>query len=117
MAGPHRTAHVRHRDRMLARTRRLTLWVAGGAIAAAAGLGIEFAHALPGHASPTAATRPAVTPSLQHVKRPARQSQSDRTSAEHGRREHRSRPRAHIAAPAKKPASTPAAPVVTSGGT
>ncbi len=117
MSGPRTAADIRHRDRMLARTRRLTVWLTGGAIAAAAGLGVEFAHALPGHASPAAAARPVGTPSRQHVKQPARQRQSDQGTAEHGRRQHRSRPHAHIAAPAKKPASSPASPVATSGGT
>jgi hypothetical protein len=114
MAGPHRTAHIRHRNRMLARTRRLTAWVTGGAIAAAAGLGVGFAHALPGHAAPSTAAQAALrSAGSQHVQQPARRAQSQRPVAGHGRHGHRAR---HLAAPASKPKSTPAPPVVSTGG-
>jgi hypothetical protein len=110
MAGPHRTAHIRHRNRMLARTRRLTAWITGGAIAAAVGLGVGFAHALPGHAAPSTAAQAALR-SAQHVQQPARHAQ--RSVTQHGRHGHRAR---HLAAPASKPKSTPAPPVVSTGG-
>jgi hypothetical protein len=113
MAGPHRTAHIRHRNRMLARTRRLTAWVTGGAVAATVGLGVAFAHALPGHAAPSVAAQAALRAAgSQHVQ-PARHAQPHRAVAEHGRHGHRAR---HLAAPASTPKSTPAPPVVSTGG-
>ena len=44
-----------YRDRLLGRTRAISLGIAGGALAACLGLGAEFAQALPGHARPAAA--------------------------------------------------------------
>jgi hypothetical protein len=113
MAGPHRNAHIRHRNRMLARTRRLTAWVTGGAIAAAVGLGVGFAHALPGHAAPSAAAQAALKPGSQHVQQPTQHTQPRQTGTGHARHGHRAR---HLAAPASKPKSTPAPPVVSTGG-
>jgi hypothetical protein len=47
---PHRThPAVARRDRSLSRIRKLTLSIMGSAAAATLGLGIAFAHALPGH--------------------------------------------------------------------
>jgi len=46
------------RDQRLARTRRVSLWVAGGAAAASLGLGTAFAHNLPGHHAPAAGAQP-----------------------------------------------------------
>ncbi|HEY2509017.1 MAG TPA: hypothetical protein VGI58_21075 [Streptosporangiaceae bacterium] len=51
---PH--AAVRRRDERLARIRKLTLWVFGGAAGASLGLGVAFAHALPGHAATAPST-------------------------------------------------------------
>ena len=51
-----------YRDRLLGRTRAISLGIAGGALAACLGLGAEFAQALPGHARPAGwpgRTRPA----------------------------------------------------------
>jgi hypothetical protein len=112
MAGPHRTAHIRHRNRMLARTRRLTAWVTGGAIAAAVGLGVGFAHALPGHAAPSTGAQTALrSAGSQQVQQPARHTQH--SVAQHSHHAHRVR---HLAAPSSKPKSTPAPPVVSTGG-
>jgi len=49
---------ARRRDERLARTRRVSLWVAGGAAAASLGLGTAFAHDLPGHHAPGPGTQP-----------------------------------------------------------
>jgi hypothetical protein len=48
---------ARRRDQRLVRTRRATLWVAGGAAAASLGLGTAFAYALPGHQAAAAGSR------------------------------------------------------------
>jgi len=50
---------AQRRDLRLARTRRVSLWVAGGAAAASLGLGTAFAHDLPGHHAAAAITQPA----------------------------------------------------------
>lgn len=39
----------RRRDERLARVRKLSLWITGGAAAASLGMGTAFAHAIPGH--------------------------------------------------------------------
>jgi hypothetical protein len=53
---PHQNA-VTRRDDNLARTRRLSAWIAGGATAASLGLAAALGYALPGHSY--AATTPA----------------------------------------------------------
>jgi hypothetical protein len=56
---PQLADHAAHRrDQRLARTRRVSLWVAGGAAAASLGLGTAFAHDLPGHHAPAASAQP-----------------------------------------------------------
>ena len=102
---------ARRRDDRLARARRLTLWVAGGAAAASLGLGTAFAQALPGHRAAAAGaqpggTRPATTqpPRTQPTTSPPATSQP--TSA----------PASPLQQPAQPPATTPAPPQTTSGG-
>ena len=87
---------ARRRDDRLARARRLTLWVAGGAATASLGLGTAFAHALPGHRAPAAGAQPGGT-------RPAT---TQPTSA----------PASPLQQPAQPPATTSAPPQTTSGG-
>lgn len=115
------------RDDRLARVRRLSLWITGGAAAASLGLGTAFAHAMPGDAAsgspassaasstsaaggPTSAGKPASTPSPgtgSSAGRPASVSPS-----------HKAAPRSSqtLAPPASTPAPTQQQPVVQSGG-
>jgi hypothetical protein len=97
-----------YRDRLLGRTRAISLGIAGGALAACVGLGAEFAQALPGHARPAAAGH------QPHRAGPA--AGSRRATA--GRRhrpggKHAPRP---LSPPSQPPASTPAPPQTVSGG-
>jgi hypothetical protein len=97
-----------YRDRLLGRTRAISLGIAGGALAACLGFGVNFAQALPGHARPAAAGhRP-------HRAGPA--AGSGRAPAGHRHRpggKHAPRP---LSPPSQPPASTPAPPQTTSGG-
>lgn len=52
MRWPHESAITR-RDDHLARTRKLSIWIAGGATAASLGLATALGYALPGHAVTT----------------------------------------------------------------
>jgi hypothetical protein len=83
------------------------LWVSGGAAAASLGLGVAFAHAIPGHAASTSgAPHPAATPSTPASTGSA--SSAPATSST-------SQP-AQLAPPAQQPTQTTAPPVVHSGG-
>lgn len=105
------------RDQRLARTRRVSLWIAGGAAGAALALGTAFAHALPGHAAPAAGRGPAATQPAPAASA-AQPGPQPAASAPH--RAAGARPRHHLhppqQPPASTPASTPAPPVVVSGG-
>ena len=119
MPEPAHSATAR-RDSRLIRIRTLSLWMAGGAVAASLGLGTAFAQALPGHArasvsraaaaGPTAAP-PASTP-VATPTAPASPGASHPVPAHHRK----------LAPPAQPPASpppppvNPAPPVVSSGG-
>jgi hypothetical protein len=108
-SSPH--AAARRRDQRLARIRRLTLWVTGGAAGASLGLGVAFAHALPGHAVSAPATTPAPAPSASappashHSGPPGRARHSNRLTA----------PKQQPTAP-KQQQATHSPPVVSSGG-
>jgi hypothetical protein len=107
----HVRSAIRRRDSRLARIRRLTLWITGGAAAASLGMGTAFAHAQPGHTgSATGANLSA------HSAPPAA---SGSPAAAHHARKHKAA-RHHqdgLAAPTQPPAPAPApAPTVTSGG-
>ncbi len=102
---------ARRRDDRLARARRLTLWVAGGAAAASLGLGTAFAQASPGHRAAAAGTQPGGT-------RPAN-TQPPRTQPTTGQpatSQPTSAPASPLQQPAQPPATTPAPPQTTSGG-
>jgi hypothetical protein len=112
MASASRYGSARHaaayRDRLLGRTRAISLGIAGGALAACLGLGAEFAQALPGHA------RPAAAGGGPHRTGPA--AGSRRAPAGHRHRPgHKHAPRP-LSPPSQPPASTPAPPQTTSGG-
>ncbi len=113
MASAPRSGSVRqasvHRDRLLGRTRAISLGIAAGALAACLGLAAEFAQALPGHARPAAASYGSRRPG------PAKASRPGST----GRRHHhpgRKRPNRPLSPPSQPPASTQAPPQTTSGG-
>lgn len=103
---------VTRRDEQLTRTRRLTLWVAGGATAASFSLAAALGFALPGHTS-TAAAQPAGQPGTQSgAGRSSQGSAGTRTGSGHpGATGHR-----RLAPPHRPPAKTSAPPVVSSGG-
>jgi hypothetical protein len=105
----HVRSAVSRRDARLARIRRLTLWITGGAAATSLGLGAAFAHSLPGHASAgTGSPAPAA-----HSAPPAGPgSAAGQAGHQHHRRDALAAPR-HAPAPAPAP---PAQAPVTSGG-
>jgi hypothetical protein len=119
---PHHAA-LAERNRLLTRTRTITLGIAGGAALASLALGTAFAHALPGHSYHPAAAKAAPvaarssSPAAQSsgpAQRPARHGHAGRRRVHrHVRRHHAIAPPTHAPAPA--PSSSP--PQVTSGGT
>lgn len=109
MPYPVRPAAAR-RDASLLRLRKLSLWIAGGASGAALGLGLTFAHALPGHAAGSG-HRAGITSSGQRTTENARPAGSPAPIAGH-RRHHRRQ----LAVPQHAPAPSSTAPAVTSGG-
>jgi hypothetical protein len=121
--GPTHTA-LAERNRLLSRTRTISLGIAGGAALATLGLGTAFAHAIPGHHHPPAIQGqpaqpggglPGTGPSASSSG-PATSSGPARTAR---RRGHQARRHHSIAPPAQPPApapSSPAPPPVSSGG-
>jgi hypothetical protein len=112
---------ARRRDHRLARARRLTLWVAGGAAAASLGLGTAFAHALPGHRPAAAGAQPGGTkPATAQPARtqPARTppAGSQPTAGQPTISQPTSAPASPLQQPAQPPAATSAPPQTTSGG-
>ncbi len=121
---------VRRRDERLWRTRRVSLWVAGGAAAASLGLGTAFAHALPGHRTAAAGAQPAGAGQVQRgagqvqrgagqvqrgagqVQRGAGQAAPSSAAAPARRHGHRQ----GLAPPQQPPATTQAPPQTVSGG-
>ena len=112
MASAPRYGSARHaaayRDRLLGRTRAISLGIAGGALAACLGFGVSFAQALPGHARPAAAG--------QRTHRPGPAAGSRRAPAGHRHRPGRKHAPRPLTPPSQPPASTPAPPQTTSGG-
>ena len=104
---------ARRRDQRLVRTRRATLWVAGGAAAASLGLGTAFAHALPGHQATSAGSRSsAATAGTQPQGTPAQG-----TQPRHGAKANRSKPQSPpLSQPTTPPSTAPASPQAVSGG-
>jgi hypothetical protein len=96
-----------YRDRLLGRTRAISLGIAGGALAACLGFGANFAQALPGHA------RPAVAGHRPHRVGPAAGSRRAPAGHRHRPGKHAPRP---LSPPSQPPASTPAPPQTVSGG-
>lgn len=110
MRWPQETA-VSRRDDQLARTRRLTIRIAGGATVASIGLAGALGFALPGKTSGTASqSAHGATGTASGT--PQRGGTSP---AGHAARQHHHHAR-HLAPPAHHPATTPQPPVVSSGG-
>jgi hypothetical protein len=109
------------RERLLRRTRTITLGIAGGAAVASLGLGTALAHVIPGHggsAAPRPATAghptapPATAPhAASGHAAPARTAPAP--SPPPARVPHH---RHRLAPPPAPPASAPAAPQASSGG-
>jgi hypothetical protein len=104
----------RRRDERLARVRKLSLWITGGAAAASLGMGTAFAHAIPGHTVSSGGSSTA-TGGTAHSSSPG----SAGTGTEAGTaRKAGGHHRHRLAPPASAPAPAPAAPAapVSSGG-
>jgi len=105
-----------HRRRLLHRTRALSLGITGGVAIGSLALGTAFAHAIPGHAR-AAGTRGG-PPSGAGTGLPSASAQpsSPAQPPGSGSSATRTHARRHLAPPPQPPASTPAAPQVSSGG-
>jgi hypothetical protein len=101
MRWPHESAITRRNDH-LARTRRLSLWIAGCATAASLALATAFGYALPGHAVTNSGTQ---SPAGQGS---GQTGQGSGSSHHHGS--------GQLAPPQQPPAQPAAPPVVSSGG-
>ena len=107
MRWPHESAITR-RDEHLARTRRLSIWIAGGASAASFGLAGALAFALPGHSVSSGSTTHASTGSGQSAPQGTGSGQGSGSARHHHHR--------RLAPPAQAPGNSGAPPVVSSGG-
>lgn len=108
---------VRRRDERLSRTRRMSLWVAGGAAAASLGLGTAFAHALPGHRAAASGAQPAGPGSGQQSGAGPAGNGAGQPAASPSAAPARQHARHHnLAPPQQPPATTQAPPQTTSGG-
>ncbi len=113
---------VRRRDERLSRTRKMSLWVAGGAAAASLGLGTAFAHALPGHRAAASGAQPAGPAPVSRTgpdsrTGPAAGNGAGQPAASPSAAPARQHPRHHnLAPPQQPPATTQAPPQTTSGG-
>ncbi len=106
MRWPHESAITR-RDEHLARTRRLSIWIAGGASAASFGLAAALGFALPGYSVSSGSTSHARTGSSGQSPGSGGGSARRTGSAHHHRR---------LAPPSQAPGNTGAPPAVSSGG-
>ncbi len=98
---------IARRDDLLARTRRLTLLVAGAASAASIALATVLGLSIPGKAA-TTGTR---VPTTQN---PSTSPSPGQHGTRHGSRH--SHGRSHLAPPAQPPSSSQAPPTTSSGG-
>jgi hypothetical protein len=94
---------ITRRDDHLARTRRLSLWIAGGAAAASVSLATAFGFALPGHAVTSGGQAPA-----RHAGHSTGQTRPGHRRS--GGSNHQ------LAPPQQPPSGSAAPPVVSSGG-
>jgi hypothetical protein len=105
MRWPHESAITR-RDEHLARTRKLSVWIAGGATAASFGLAAALGFALPGH------TVTAGSQSAGQTSSGSGQASGQGTGHRAGTGNHHRR----LSPPRQAPVNTGAPPVVSSGG-
>jgi hypothetical protein len=101
MRWPHDSA-ISQRDEQLARTRRLSLWIASGATATSLGLAAALGFALPGHAAGSGAG----TSSHAGAGQGGSESQGQGSAKQHRK----------LAPPHHAPANSGGSPVVSSGG-
>lgn len=94
-------------------TRRLTLWITGGAAAASLGLGTAFAATIPGHATSTTGTSGTSAPAGSPA---PGTSGSAGSSASPPASTQQSQQQTQLSQPSTQPAHTTAPPVVISGG-
>jgi hypothetical protein len=118
MRWPHESA-VARRNEHLARTRKLSLWIAGGATAASLGLAAALGVSLPGHTATTASQSGSTATSgssgsASGNKGAGPDTGTSNTGANTG--SHHAHHHAAIAPPKQAPAHTKAPPVVSSGG-
>ncbi len=106
MRWPHESAITR-RDEHLARTRRLSIWIAGGASAASFGLAAALGFALPGHSVSSGTTTHVSTGSGHSAAHGTGSGKRSGSARHHHRR---------LAPPAQPPGNTGAPPAVSSGG-
>ncbi len=108
MRWPHDSAIAR-RDEQLARTRRLTVWIAGGTTAASFALAAALGFALPGHAASSGSP-------ASHAGA-GRSTGSSGTSGGHSSGRHSpARQHRKLSPPRHKPRNSGAPPAVSSGG-
>jgi hypothetical protein len=114
--------HMHHasmrRDQGLARIRKISLWITGGAAVTSVGLGTAFAHALPGHTSTaTSSTTRGGAIAGSSPRTAGGTARSGASSAGSAGTRHNQHALAKPAQPPQQPASNPAPPpVVSSGG-
>jgi hypothetical protein len=101
MRWPHESAITR-RDEHIARTRRLSIWVAGGSTAASFALATALGFALPGHS---------VSSGTQTSNASSGTGQGSGSGRRSGSHHH-----GGLAPPQQPPATSAAPPVVSSGG-
>ena len=110
MRWPHESAITR-RDQHLARTRRLSIWIASGASAASFGLAGALGFALPGHSVSSGTTTHASTGSGHSGAQGTGTGSGQHSGPARHRHGHR-----RLAPPAQAPGNSGAPPVVSSGG-
>jgi len=119
MRWPQESAIIR-RDDQLARTRRLSIWIAGGAAAASVGLAAALGSALPGHSVTSAGQSSSGTTGTTAGSGTGGTGTGQGSGQGSGSASGPGRtPRAHhrrISAPRHAPAPASAPPVVSSGG-
>ncbi len=121
MRWPHESA-VARRNEQLARTRKLSLWIAGGATAASLGLAAALGVSLPGHTATTASQSGSAATSNSSNTGSGNTGSGNTGSSNTGSSSGPAQTSQHahhhaaIAPPKQAPAHTKAPPVVSSGG-
>ena len=103
------------RDAMLGRTRRVSVWIAGGAAAATLGLGTAFAHALPGHGAP-ATSRTSASSTSRQAGSAGQGGSAGQAGNTVGSQSGQGSQSSQLQQPQQPPAPSPAPPQAVSGG-